>query len=135
MNNRLQRMWRITYLLPFTILALSSCVSGAPTLSDDQEHKLSTLTVYPHGQLPNRPYTVLAAAISGVDCSGAPLHGRVYGNVDVAMDTLKRKAVAMNADSIIDVSCGAVPLLNNCWSAQKCTGQAIVYSNAPPTAN
>jgi hypothetical protein len=54
-------MWRITYLLPFTILALSSCVSGAPTLSDDQEHKLSVITVYPHGQLPNRPYTVLAA--------------------------------------------------------------------------
>ena len=42
MNERLHSMWRIAYLLPFSIVALSSCVSGAPTLSDDQEHKLDT---------------------------------------------------------------------------------------------
>ena len=123
-------MREIIYLLPVAVLALSSCVSGAPTLNDDQEHKLTKLTVYSLGQLPPKPYTVLAT-ISAADCSGAPLGGRVYGNVDRAMETLKRKAAAMNADSIIDVSCGTAPLLNNCWSAQKCTGRAISVSDSP----
>jgi hypothetical protein len=115
------------------VLALSSCVSGAPTLNDDQEHKLSALTVYPLGQLPSKPYKVLAA-ISAADCSGSPMGGRVTGNVDRAMDTLRRKAVAINADSIIDVSCGAAPMVNNCWAAQKCTGRAISLSEPSPTA-
>jgi hypothetical protein len=61
--------------------------------------------------------------------------GRVTGNVDRAMDTLKRKAVAINADSIIDVSCGAAPMLNNCWAAQKCTGRAVSFSEPSPAAS
>jgi hypothetical protein len=118
---------RMGCALPIAAFALSSCVSGAPTLSDDQEHKLSALTVYPLGQLPTKPYHVLAT-ISAADCSGSPMGGRVTGNVDRAMDTLKRKAVAIEADSIIDVSCGAAPMVNNCWAAQKCTGHAISFS-------
>src|SRR5882762_9368337 len=133
MNNNAHRIRRIVYLLLVAVFALSSCVSGAPTLSDDQEHKLSTLTVYPVGQLPAKAYTVLAA-ISSADCSGSPMGGRVTGNVDRAMDTLKRKAVAINADSIIAVSCGAAPMVNNCWVAQKCTGQAISFSEPSPAA-
>ena len=117
-----------------SILALSSCISGAPTLNDEQEYKLSSLTVYPPGQSPSMPYTVIGA-VSAANCSGAPMHGRVYGNVNLALDALKRKAIAMNADSIIEVSCGAVPLLNNCWSAQKCSGKAIAFSNAQSTSN
>jgi hypothetical protein len=35
--------------------------------------------------------------------------------------------VAMQADAVIEVRCGAAPLLNNCWAAQKCTGQAVKY--------
>lgn len=132
LNQPFGTLRQASYLSPVAILVLSSCVSGAPTLSDNQEHKLSTLTVYPLGQLPAKPYKVLAT-ISSADCSGAPLGGRVYGNVDRAMDTLKRKAVAMNADSIIDVSCGAAPMINNCWAAQKCSGRAISFSEASPS--
>jgi hypothetical protein len=134
LNGGLQTLWQIRYLLPAAVLALSSCVSGAPNLSDDQERKLSTLAMYPLGQLPTKPYNVLAA-ISAADCSGSPMGGRVTGNVDRAMDTLKRKAVAINADSIIDVSCGAAPMVNNCWSAQKCTGRAISFSEASPSTH
>lgn len=132
LNRHFLTLRQTSYLLPVAILALSSCVSGAPNLSDEQEHKLSTLTVYPLGQLPTESYTVLAT-ISSADCSGAPLGGRVYGNVDHAMDTLKRKAAAIKADSIIDVSCGAAPMINGCWAAQKCSGRAISFSEAPPT--
>jgi hypothetical protein len=95
----LHTSWQNGCLLAIAVLALSSCVTGAPTLNDDQERKLSALTMYSLGQLPAKPYTVLAA-ISAADCSGPPGGGRVTGNADRAMDTLKRKAVAINADSI-----------------------------------
>src|SRR5258708_40122029 len=134
MNNKAHWMLRISCAWLISVFALSSCVSGAPTLNDDQEHKLSALTLYPLGQLPTKPYNVLAT-ISAADCSGSPMGGRVTGNVDRAMDTLKRKAVAVNADSIIDVSCGAAPMVNNCWAAQKCTGRAISFSEPSPAAS
>lgn len=127
-NDKSPTLRQIHYLLLVEVLALSSCISGAPTLNDDQEHKLSALTVYPLGQLPTKPYTVMGE-VSSADCTGAPMHGRIYGNVDRALDTLKRKAAAMNADSIIDVSCGAVPLLNNCYTAQKCSGKAVAFTS------
>jgi hypothetical protein len=123
--NRFRICRQIGYVL--ALASLCSCISGAPTLTDYQEHNLSALTVYPLGQQPTKPYRVLAS-ISAVDCSGSPMGGRVTGNVNRAMDTLKRKAVAINADSIIDVSCGAAPMVNNCWAAQKCTGQAVSFS-------
>ena len=134
MRNRAHSKLRTGCALPIFVLALTSCVSGAPSLSDDQEHRLSALTVYPSGQLPTKSYNVLAV-ISAADCSGSPMGGRVTGNVDRAMDTLKRKAAAMNADSIIEVSCAAAPMVNNCWTAQKCTGRAISFSETSPAAS
>lgn len=118
--------------LAIVVSLLSACVSGAPTLTAPQERKLQTLSLYQSGQSPEKPYTVLGT-ISAADCSGAPLGGRTSGNVDRALDTLKRKAAAMNADAVIDVSCGAAPLLNNCWAAQKCTGRAITFPGAAAT--
>jgi hypothetical protein len=133
LNYRFRTLQRIRYLIPVAVLALSSCIAGAPTLNDDQAHTLSSLTVYPLGQLPTKPYNVLEE-ISAADCSGSPMGGRVTGDVNRAMDTLKRKAAAINADSIIDVTCGAAPMINNCWAAQKCTGRAISFSEATSTA-
>ena len=46
---------------------------------------------------------------------------------DDAIETLKKKAVAMNADAVIKVSCGAAPFLNNCWAAQRCIGDAVIF--------
>src|ERR1700730_16784470 len=101
----------VKYLFPISIfLVSSSCISGAPTLNDEQDHKLSTLTVFPPGELPTKPYHVLRV-ISAADCSGSPMGGRVTGNVNRALDTLKRKAVAINADSLIEVSCGVAPMV------------------------
>jgi hypothetical protein len=109
------------------LLALGGCISGAPTLNSDQEAKVSNMTVYKAGEKPDREYKVLQE-ISAADCSGAPGGGRVWGTAEKSIDTLKRKAVEINADAVINTSCGAVPLvLNNCWAAQKCTGEAVVF--------
>jgi hypothetical protein len=131
--NDARTMLRMLGALAIVACALSACISGAPTLTGNQLSKLTSLTVYPLGQTVTKPYTVLAD-ISAADCSGSPMGGRVTGNVDLAMDTFKRKAVAINADSIIDVSCGTAPMVNNCWAAQKCTGRAISFVEASPAA-
>jgi hypothetical protein len=108
-------------------LTLGGCISGAPTLAPDQESKVANFPVYKVGDKPNKEYKVLQE-ISAADCSGAPAGGRVWGTATKSIDTLKRKAIELNADALTNVSCAAVPLvLNNCWAAQKCTGEAAVF--------
>ena len=73
------------------VLILSACVTGAPRLSEEQEEHVASITLFPIGQQPDRPYKILGV-IESADCSGDPWHGRTYGNADRALDTLKRKA-------------------------------------------
>jgi hypothetical protein len=40
---------------------------------------------------------------------------------------MKKKAVVLGADAVVEVHCGAAPMVNNCWAAQKCTGQAVRF--------
>jgi RcsF lipoprotein len=105
-------------------LSLDGCVSGAPTLTSAQESQVSAVAVYKPGESAPGPYRSLGS-ISGADCSGAPAGGRVWGNAEKAIDTLKRKAVEIGADAVVNVSCSSIPLLNNCWAAEKCSGEAI----------
>jgi hypothetical protein len=112
-------------LLAFA-LALGGCVSGAPQLTPDQQSRLEKISDYKVGEKPSKEYKVLEE-ISAADCSGAPAGGRIWGNAEQAIGTLKRKAVVINADAVVNVTCGVVPLLNNCWAAQKCSGQAVVF--------
>ena len=106
-----------------TAVFVTGCVSGAPELSSEQERQVSTLNVYPPGELPKQKFERIGE-ISGADCSGAPAGGRVWGNAEKAIETLKKKAVAQGADA---VHCAAAPFLNNCWAAQKCSGQAVRF--------
>jgi len=108
------------------VLTLNGCVSGPPRLTPDQQAKLSKVTIYKVGETLSQEYKILTE-ISAADCSGAPAGGRVWGDAEKAIETLRKKAVAMNADAVIKVSCGAAPFLNNCWAAQKCTGDAVVF--------
>ena len=119
---RFNNLWLVSFLL-----TLGGCISGAPTLTSEQEAKVEKMMVYKVGEKPDREYKVLQD-ISAADCSGAPGGGRVWGTAEKSIDTLKRKAVEINADAVINTSCGAVPLvLNNCWAAQKCSGEAVVF--------
>lgn len=105
-------------------VGLCGCVSGAPTLTPEQESRVSRVAIYKVGDSTPGKYQILDI-VSAADCSGAPAGGRVWGNADRAVDTLKQKAVALGADAVVNVSCSSAPFLNNCWSAQKCSGEAI----------
>lgn len=107
-------------------LVLSSCVSGAPGLTPEQDAKLSQISAFKPGETPTKEYRVLSD-VSGADCSGAPAGGRVWGASENAIRTMTMKAAALNADAVINVTCGAVPLLNNCWAAQRCSGTAVAF--------
>lgn len=119
-------MNRVLLSVSLTAFSLVACVSGAPDLTPEQDQKVSTLGIFRPGDTPKRAFTPVAE-VSAADCSGAPAGGRVWGDAEKSIETLKKKAVAMQADAVVEVRCGAAPLLNNCWAAQKCTGQAIKY--------
>lgn len=103
-------------------LTLSGCVSGAPTLTPAQELRVSRVAIYKVGESPREKYQTVQT-LSAADCSGAPAGGRVWGNAEQAIDTLKRKAVEIDADAVVILSCSSVPMLNNCRAAQKCSGE------------
>ena len=111
-----------------TLLSINiiSCVAGPPTLTPAQWEKLENIKVYKKGEVPSEKYTKLNE-ISAADCSGAPAGGRVWGNAENAVKTLKMKAVAQNADAVINTDCGSIPFVNNCWAAQKCDGIAVKW--------
>jgi len=107
-------------------LVISGCVSGAPTLTSKQYAKLSQISTFKPGETPPKEYRVLSD-VRGADCSGAPAGGRLWGASENAIKILVMKAAALNADAVINVTCGAVPMLNNCWAAQECSGTAVAF--------
>lgn len=114
------RLW----ILSLSGFLLAACVSGAPRLTAAQAERLDQIELFKAGQTVDRSYAPVQS-ISGADCSGAPVGGRVWGDAEKAVETLRKKAAALGADAVLEVSCGAVPLVNNCWAAQKCSGQAV----------
>jgi len=105
-------------------ICMGGCVSGAPTLTPSQERQVSNIIVYKTGEQSAKQYQILGP-VSAADCSGAPAGGRLWGNAEQAIDTLKRKAAALDADAVVNTRCDSVPFLNNCWAAQKCSGDAV----------
>jgi len=107
-------------------LLFTACVSHAPRLTSQQLEKLPNVSIYKEGKSIEKEYIIIKE-VSAADCSGAPYGGRVWGNTEIAINTLKGKAIAMGADAVIDVSCSVIPLVNNCWAAQVCSGTAIKF--------
>ena len=116
-----------TILLLLSLFVVS-CVSGSPTLTQDQMKRLSNIEVYKEGETPTKKYTTISE-MSAADCSGAPGGGRVWGDAEKAIQTLKMKAASKNADAIVNTNCGSVPFVNNCWAAKKCDGVAVKWVN------
>ncbi len=102
---------------------LAGCVSGAPTLTDAQREKAVHMAVYRHGNVPPRAFQPLAS-IDAADCSGAG-GTRFHGQEGKAIETLIKKAAALDSDAVVDVACDGAPFVNNCWVAQKCEGTAV----------
>lgn len=116
-------MFRII-VISLLVLSLAACVSGAPRLTPEQLERLSSVNVHKKGEAIEQEYTVIKR-ISAANCSGAPYGGRVWGDAEKAIDTLKRKAIAIGADAVLEVSCSTAPLVNNCWAAKACSGTAV----------
>ena len=113
-------------LIAVILIALMyGCVSGPPYLTDNQEKMVSDISVYRMESFPEKPYAVIRD-LNAADCTG-PSRTRLYGQENLAIDYLKRKAVALGADAIIDVACRFAPFVNNCWSANVCTGKAVIW--------
>lgn len=113
----------VIYIVLFLLVG---CVSGAPKLTAEQQQNLSTIEVFKTGSKPDLEYSIVST-ISAADCSG-PGGSRLYGDEGKAMDILLIKAAALGADAITNVSCGAAPLVNNCWAAKKCDGDAVKFT-------
>lgn len=111
-------------IISLLAFAVTACVSGAPRLTPEQAQKLSSVSVYKKGEFTDQEYTEIKI-IKAADCSGAPAGGRIWGNAEKAIDTLKRKAVSIGADAVIEVSCTTAPMVNNCWAAKACSGTAV----------
>jgi len=115
-----------TLVLIISIMIVS-CVSGPPILTPVQWKHYDDMEVYADGESLSKKYTEIAE-ISAVDCPGAPSGSRVWGKSERAMQTLKMKAAAQNADAIIVTSCSYVPFMNNCWAGNMCSGTAVKWS-------
>ena len=116
-----------TIILVVLSFSIASCISGAPRLSHEQMEQLQIIEVYKEDESPSKEYTELSA-ISAANCSGGPKATRLWGSADKSIQILKMKAAAQMADAVIKVSCGSVPLLNNCWAARKCNGIAVKWT-------
>jgi hypothetical protein len=92
-----KRMKTILFALAALPLAIG-CVSGAPQLSAEQQSRVAKMSLYKPGEDPPGRYRVLES-ISAADCSGAPAGGRVWGDAEQAIETLKAKAAALDADA------------------------------------
>lgn len=114
------------FAVSMSLIVLGGCVSGAPRLTAEQSEKLQRIEVLSSEKTTDKPYTVLQD-INAADCSGAPYGGRVWGDAERAIDTLKAKAVVLDADAIINTKCNAAPFVNNCWAAKVCSGTAVKW--------
>jgi len=102
---------------------LNGCVAGPPHLSPIQIEKAEQLKTYTKNETIDMPYNEIDL-IEAVDCTS--IKG-VSGHDTTALFNLKKKAVYLNADAIIKVSCRTAPLVNDCWAPKSCTGVAITW--------
>ena len=103
---------------------LAGCATRASAPPPEQQAQVSPIAILKPGEPTPGRYQILDT-ISAVDCSGAPAGGRVWGNAEKAIESLRQKAAELGADAVVNVSCSSELLLHNCWSAQRCSGDAI----------
>ena len=101
--------------------SLLGCVFGpaqrteAPKLTEAQSERVEFVGIYKTGNMPGQPYSEIGA-VDAADC----FDGK-------AIDTLKRKTVALRGDAVIEVSCASASV-QGCQAARKCTGKAVRWN-------
>lgn len=108
------------------VISLTGCVAGAPTLTKEQSERIPDIEVYKTEMKPTKYYTILGD-VSAADCSA--VSGTMLGGSEgKSIQILIKKAIVLNADAVVDVSCGSIPYVNNCWLAKKCDGKAVKWN-------
>lgn len=115
---------KTVYILALPLI-LGGCVAGAPKLTSEQSAKADQMMIVMAGTAAPREFNVINT-VEAADCSG-PGGSRLYGDEGKAIDVLKRKAAALGADAVVDVSCKSAPYVNNCWLAKLCAGKAVSW--------
>lgn len=117
---------RSLLLLP-VVLGLGACASTPTGPSPNQEKYVEGIQVFMAGEPVTRSYAPIMK-VMGMNCSGAPVGARVWGNRSLALNEMKTRAKHAGAEVVVDASCEVVPVLANCWAAVKCTGTAVKWA-------
>jgi hypothetical protein len=113
-----------TYILTASLILLSGCVSGPPPITPAQIDKYyDTLELYKSGDTPPHEFETIAE-VNGLSCT-SKYGTRISGEEKGALHIMKVKAASLNADAVINYSCGSSVLLNNCWFPTICSGVAV----------
>jgi uncharacterized protein YbjQ (UPF0145 family) len=113
-----------TYILLSTLILLTGCVSGPPAITPAQIDKYyDTLELYKSGDVLPHEFENIAE-VDGLSCT-AKYGARITGEEKGALHIMKVKAASLNADAVINYSCGTGMFLNNCWFPTICSGVAV----------
>jgi hypothetical protein len=123
-SNRINKLKIVFYSI--LVVLLCGCVAGAPKLTDEQSNRVLQIEVFKKEDKPIREFIVLDE-ISAAICTEFNDKAQAI-NSGKSILILMHKAAALNADAVIDVSCGGIPYVNNCWLAQKCDGKAVKWN-------
>ncbi|MCU7844478.1 MAG: hypothetical protein KZQ93_11630 [Candidatus Thiodiazotropha sp. (ex Monitilora ramsayi)] len=117
-------------LISFILFLLTGCVSAPPYISTTQVNLYyDNLELYKIGETVPKDFEIIEK-VDGLSCTnkyGARTHGEEKG----AFHIMKVKAASLNADAIIEYSCGKGFLVNNCWVPSICSGVAVKYKKIP----
>lgn len=109
---------------------MSGCISAPSSLTAHQQLHIDEIKLYEGDDIGGRHYSVIKK-VSAANCSGVDFDFiRIHGVKHVALMDVRKKAAAMNADAVVNITCNRVPLLNNCWLATKCSGYAVTFDDS-----
>lgn len=110
------------------ILASFSLVGCANTPNDfsTEHHNASkSIQLVKKGETPDFKF-IQIQKVSSNSCDSETA-ARVFGDENEALLVLKLETVKVGGDAIVNYSCWTSPLdlINNCWVAKKCEGNAV----------
>jgi len=116
--------------LKFNLLTLSSifllgCANTPNEFSTEHHNASKSIQLVRKGETPDFKFNQIKK-VSSNSCDSKTA-ARVVGDESEALLVLKLETAKLGGDAIINYSCWTSPvdLINNCWVAKKCEGDAV----------